>query len=161
MTMMLFDDRSLPQNKSGIISKLTDAQIAAKFLEFWGIFPKRVGNNPKFKAERKFALLIKSGDNCETIIAGARRFAAECQSNGTAGRFVPMAITWLNGKMWLNDPDAGPGGQPKSMIEIAREWRERADDHDEDRHGCAGQGIGQRDEARAWPVGPRAVALQR
>ena len=125
MTMMLFDDRSLPQNKTGEVTKLSEESISGKFLELWGIFPKRVGNNPKFKAEQKFARLVKSGEKVETIIAGARRFATECQRNGTTGRFVPMLVTWLNGKMWLNDPDAGPGPETRSFIEIARDLREQ------------------------------------
>jgi hypothetical protein len=128
MTMpMLFDDRALPQNKTGAITKLSDAEIAGKFLELWAIYPKRAGNNPKYLAERKFSRLVKSGDNCLTIIAGARRFAAECLQRRIIGTgFVPQMITWLNGKMWLNDPDAGPGDEPRSLLEMARDLRERA-----------------------------------
>ena len=133
MTMMLFDDRNLPQNKTGTITRLSDAEIAAKFLEFWRIYPKRLGNNPKWEAEQKFGRWIKSGENCETIITGVRQFAVECEARRIVGTcFVPQAIRWLNKKMWLNDPDAGPEAAPKSMIDIARELRERADNHDPD-----------------------------
>ena len=139
MTMMLFDDRALPQNKTGAITKLSDAEISAKFLEFWQIYPKRAGNNPKWEAEQKFGKWIKSGENCETIIAGARRFAAECRARRIVGtEFVPQAIRWLNKKMWLNDPDAGPVDEPKSLLEMARDLRERADQDGErgpDDHG--------------------------
>ena len=129
MTMpMLFDDRALPQNKTGAITKLSDAEIKAKFLEFKAIFPKRAGNNPLWKAEQKFMRLVKDGVNPETIIDGARRFAAECLRRRIIGTcFVPQMITWLNGKMWLNDPDAGPVDEPKSMLDMARDLRERAD----------------------------------
>lgn len=123
---MLFDDRSLPQNKTGVVTRYSDPEIAIKFTEYWREMPKRIGNNPKFKAEQKFTGLVKNGENPETIIAGARRFAAECKRNGTAGRFVPQAITWLNQKCWLNDPDAGPDVEPKSFLDIARDLRERA-----------------------------------
>ena len=85
-----------------------------------------MGNNPKWKAEQKFPKLIENGENPETIIAGAKRFAAECARNGTTGRFVPMAVTWLNGRMWLNDPDVTPTIEPRSFIDMARELRERA-----------------------------------
>ena len=128
MTMMLFDDRALPQNKTGAITKLSDAEISAKFLEFWAIYPRRAGNNPKYDAERKFGKLVHSGDNCETLIAGAQRFAAECLRRRIVGTcFVPQTIRWLNGRMWLNDPDAGPVDEPKSLLEMARDLRERAD----------------------------------
>jgi hypothetical protein len=127
MTMMLFDDRALPQNRNGSITKLSDAEIAAKFLEFWAKYPKRAGGNPKSEAERKFRKAVNSGISCETIIAGARRFAAECLQNRIEARFVPMAVTWLNQKRWADDPDAGPGVEPKSFIEMARDLRERAD----------------------------------
>ncbi len=135
MTMMLFDDRSLPQNKNGAVTKLSDAEISAKFAELWGNFPRREGNNPKWKAEQKFEKLVKSGENCETIIAGAQRFAAECKRNRTTGRFVPQMITWLNGKMWRNDPDAGTdAGHNKSFADMARDLRERA--YQSDATGC-------------------------
>ena len=128
MTMMLFDDRALPQNRNGAIAKLSEAEIAARFLEFWAIYPRRAGNNPKYDAERKFGKLVHSGDNCETIIAGAQRFAAECLRRRIVGTcFVPQTIRWLNGRMWLNDPDAGPVDEPKSLLEMARDLRERAD----------------------------------
>lgn len=126
---MLFDDRSLPENRTGTVTKLTDQEISLKFIEFWGCFPKRQGNNPKWKAEQKFTKWVKSGESPETIIAGARRFAAECAANRTDPRFVPMAITWLNQKCWLNDPDHHAGQQDKSFIEIASDLRERAGDH--------------------------------
>jgi hypothetical protein len=127
MTMMLFDDRSLPQNKSGVITNWSPGQIEGFFNKFWEIYPKRRGNNPKFDASKRFAKLVHSGDNPETIIAGVHRFAAECGTNRIVGTcFVPQAIRWLNGKMWLNDPDAGPGGEPKSFLDIARDLRERA-----------------------------------
>lgn len=123
--LMLFDPMSLPQNQTGAVTKFSKERIAELFIAFWEIFPKRSGNNPKWKAEQKFTKLVVDGENPETIIAGARRFAAECKRNGTAGRFVPMAITWLNGKMWLNDPDV-PEEMPKSFVDIARDLRERA-----------------------------------
>ena len=127
MTMMLFDDRALPQNRNGSITKLSDAEIADKFLEFWSFYPKRAGGNPKAEAERKFRKAVNSGISCETIIAGVRRFAAECKTRRIVGTcFVPQTIRWLNGKMWLNDPDAGPVDEPKSLLEMARDLRERA-----------------------------------
>lgn len=134
--LMLFDDRSLPQNKSGKQTQWTDTEIASKFIEFWEIYPRRVGNNPKFDAQRRFEKLIKNGENPETIIAGARRFAAECEARRIVRTcYVPQTIRWLNGRMWLNDPDAGPEAEPKSMLDIARELRERAGESYPGSHG--------------------------
>ena len=110
-------------------SFLPAVDFHSKFLEFWGYFPKRVGSNPKFGAEQKFEKAVKSGENAETIIAGARRFAAECLRNKTDARFVPMAVTWLNQKRWRDDPDVLAGQEPsgpKSFLETARELREYA-----------------------------------
>lgn len=128
MSMMLFDETNLPQNKTGAVTKYSAGDIAAKFAEFWGLYPKRFGSNPKAEAERKFAKAVKSGHNPETIIAGVRQFATECKMRRTEARFVPMAVTWLNQKRWLDDPDAGLVDQskPKSLLEMAAELRERA-----------------------------------
>lgn len=105
---------------------LTGKEINDKFLIFWGIFPRRAGGNPKSEAERKFRKAVDSGISHETIIAGARRFAAECSRNRIEARFVPMAVTWLNQRRWLDDPDAGPVDEPKSLLDMARDLRNRA-----------------------------------
>jgi hypothetical protein len=123
----LFGETNLPQ----VISR---GDVETKFAEFWRAYPRRAGANPKFKAEQSFAKAIKSGEKPETIIAGVRQFATECVMRRTEARFVPMAVTWLNQKRWLDDPDAGlvDPVKPKSLLEMARELRERANDPEPD-----------------------------
>jgi hypothetical protein len=106
-------------------------RLQSLFTEFWGIFPKRIGSNPKWMAEQKFGTLVKSGVNPETIIEGARQFAAQCRGNGTKGRFVPMVTTWLNQRRWLSDPEP-EGLEERSFIDIARDLRERARNNSDD-----------------------------
>ena len=70
-----------------------------KFEEFWKSLPKRDGANPKEPARRLFEAAVKSGDDPEAIIAGARQCArAESKNAGTP--YIPQAVKWLRDKRW-------------------------------------------------------------
>ena len=70
-----------------------------KFEEFWKSLPKRDGANPKEPARKLFEAAVKSGEDPEAIIAGARQCArAESKNAGTP--YIPQAVKWLRDKRW-------------------------------------------------------------
>jgi hypothetical protein len=73
--------------------------IVTPFEEFWLLYPKRDGGNPRKPAEKSFRVRLQQGADPQDIIAGVRRFAAvERKRVGTV--FIPMAVTWLNQERW-------------------------------------------------------------
>lgn len=84
-----------------------------RFDEFWKVYPKRDGANPKAPARKKFLNAIKSGVDPGEIIAGAKRSAEEARSKGQIGTpYVPQAMTWLGQQRWgdyapTNEPGEG------------------------------------------------------
>lgn len=70
---------------------------AAVFEEFWKVYPKREGDNPKKPAAKKFLALALSGVDPPAIVASAKRYAANCDKRKDTGtRYVAQAVTWLN-----------------------------------------------------------------
>lgn len=68
------------------------------FADFWDAFPKRVDKRAAAKA---FKAASKRADPA-AIIAGARRYASECETNRTETRFIKHPTTWLNADAWDN-----------------------------------------------------------
>lgn len=79
------------------------------FAEFWEIYPKREGGNPKKPARTKFIAALKR-DKFENILAGARAYAASRE--GDDPRFTAQAITWLHQDRWRDDHLASPSRAP-------------------------------------------------
>lgn len=109
------------------------------FEDFWKSYPRRDGANPKAPARKKFLAAVKSGADPQTIIAGARRYAAECQSKQQIGTpYVAQAITWLNQQRWgdyqpsvsarPNEPPAGAqsDAELRAKYEALRERNNRS-----------------------------------
>lgn len=77
----------------------------SSFDEFWSIYPRRKGSNPKHPASLKFATAVKNGTDPAYIASSARRYGEELREQGRFGtEFVCMASTWLNQKRWLDYP---------------------------------------------------------
>lgn len=67
------------------------------FSRFRAAYPRRDGANPWLPAKKKFAALVKTGVNPETMIAAAVALAREESARGNVGtKFIPQALTWLN-----------------------------------------------------------------
>ena len=75
-------------------------EYSEEFLEFWKIYPPNRGAKPK--AFESYQKSRKETDH-ETIIRGARSYAAECSRNGTEIKFIAHPTTWLNQKRWEVD----------------------------------------------------------
>lgn len=71
-----------------------------RFVDFWKAYPKRDGSNPRQPTCQKFSRYVAAGIEPEEIISGAKRYAAECERNGTEPKFVAQAATWLNQQRW-------------------------------------------------------------
>lgn len=78
----------------------------SSFAEFWDVYPKRTGRNPRQPAAAKFGLLIKAGFDPAAIIGGAKRYAEACRKDSSLGtKFVATAIVWLNQHSWQDYPE--------------------------------------------------------
>ena len=88
------------EKKEGLEVARARAEIwTTKFIEFWNIYPKRRGNNPKHPASLKFLALVKSGVDPDAIVAGARNYATDPATEaGTP--YVKQAVVWLNQRGW-------------------------------------------------------------
>jgi hypothetical protein len=84
--------------------------LAGLFDEFWSAYPSRGDHaNPKDPARQKFAAAVKAGADPQSIIAGARGYAACMRRKGDLGtRFVCQATTFLQQRRWEEYLDA-PG----------------------------------------------------
>jgi hypothetical protein len=63
------------------------------FAEFWLVYPRREGANPKKPAKAVFDRLVARGIPPQRLIDGAQELARE---HPAPTRFVPQAVTWLN-----------------------------------------------------------------
>ena len=74
--------------------KREDSSFEDSFEEFWRVYPKRKGANPKAPAKLKFKSALKDTP-AQDIISAARQYGATIPDS--SGReFIPMAQTWLS-----------------------------------------------------------------
>ncbi len=81
---------------------------ADKFEDFWRIYPHRGEfSDPKKPARAKFAAAVEHGVDPDEIIAGAKRYRAHVEQQGTEAKYRPQAQTWLNQERWaqLHEPE--------------------------------------------------------
>jgi hypothetical protein len=88
------------QDHSRSVAKATRPN-ASRFEEFWQSYPRRDGPNPRKPAEQRFATLVKSGVDPQTMIDAAKELCeAERKRGNIETRFIPQALTWLNQQRW-------------------------------------------------------------
>ena len=78
--------------------------LKEEFDDWYQHYPKKVSRGA---AEKALARARREGVSLETLIAGAKRYAAEMA--GKELQFIRYPATWLNGKCWLDEP--GPLSQ--------------------------------------------------
>ena len=85
---------------------LTDLQIVkiekdddytAEFLEFWAVYPKKVG---KGDAYRKWQSLVKSEKKKEQIISSVQRHKVSDRWKEDDGKYIPNPATFLHQKRY-------------------------------------------------------------
>jgi hypothetical protein len=112
--------------------------IRTTFEEFWAIYPKRDGANPKAPALKKFSAIVRSGTEAAVIISGARGYAsAESDRAGTP--YIAQAVTWLNQSRWQDYaapvPIAtGPPVPPREGLPTHEQLRAKYATNTDDRH---------------------------
>jgi hypothetical protein len=86
----------------------TDARSArlseeGEFEEFWKVYPKREGPNPRKPAFLAFERALRRGVSAAEIVEGGRRYAGSAPAER---RFIPQAVTWLNQERWKDNTPA-------------------------------------------------------
>jgi hypothetical protein len=92
---------------------------------WWEVYPKRVA---KFAAATAYGNALNSGlATTETLLAGAKRYAAERE--GQEAKFTKHPTTWLNGGCWMDEPQVSSGLAKKgSAYAGLRSFVEAGDD---------------------------------
>ncbi len=71
-------------------------QYPPSFEEFWRLYPKRAGGNPKRSAYKQFDMRLRDGYDPADILEGVERYAAFCEATGKVGtEVVMMARTFV------------------------------------------------------------------
>lgn len=81
------------------------SRLDGRFDEFWKIYPKRKGENPKAPARKLFFALVKQGVDPDAIIRGIR-LAVEKNRDKIGTEFIPQAVKWLRDRRWEDYTDA-------------------------------------------------------
>ncbi len=89
-------------------------------VEFWPVYPRKVGKGQALKAYRA----ARKQSDCQTITAGARRYAAE--RAGQDQQFTRHAATWLNGQGWLDEPASKPSPRSQAPPMTLHQQRHQA-----------------------------------
>lgn len=101
---------------------VADATRPDAFDDFWKVYPKREGSNPKSPARKLFFQALKNGGDATAIIGSARRYAEECAKNKILGTpHVAQSKTWLYQRRWEDYPPTETTGFALSR-ETTRQW---------------------------------------
>ncbi len=121
-------EQSQKQKKIYGSSKAMNPENERTFEEFWEVYPKRDGANPKAPAKVRFLSAVMKGADSPTICAAAGRYAAECRRLGTEKTpMVAQAVTWLAQRRWEDYPELAPAeaptwAPPPGMKSLKEEW---------------------------------------
>lgn len=111
--------------------------IGSEFDEAWAIYPKRLGGNPKRRAEAAWSARIREGVDPAAMLDGVRRYAAYCVAERKAGTpYVQQAATffgpggsfedeWSTGRAQSTGPILTAAGNPILSIHEFREQQQR------------------------------------
>ena len=82
--------------------RLQQKTIDKHFDTFWAAYPRR---ESKQGARDKFGRLLRDGTTPETLIDGARRYAAYCRKVNREREKIKHPTTWLNNGCWDDEYD--------------------------------------------------------
>lgn len=93
-----------------------NGQYTAEFLEFWKLYPKKVGKGDAFKAWRR-----ATRPETSILLDALRSQIISDQWTKDGGQFIPYPKTWLNARRWEDDPRSlsmsSPQQKPKTLRE--------------------------------------------
>ena len=87
-------------NKKSAGARAPRVDLSKEFGELWSEYPKREGANPRKTALKAFEVAVGAGHDPQAIIAGAKRYAAECSKPGFDRKFVAQLVTWIHQCRW-------------------------------------------------------------
>jgi hypothetical protein len=94
-------EQSCARLRASVRQTEAKAGADADFERFWRIYPHRGEySDPKKPARLRFDTAVERGADPDDIIAGAERYRAHVERQGTDGRYRPQAHTWLNQERW-------------------------------------------------------------
>lgn len=100
-------------------SQATRPPSDSDFEEFWKVYPKRAGTNPKAPALKKFKAAVRGGAVPAEITAGAARYADDMRKANKFGtEFVKQSMNWLSQRMWEDYRAASAQGPPSWRDEM-------------------------------------------
>ena len=67
------------------------------FEDLWGLYPRRIGNNPKRKAFNAYNARIKQGNTHQDMIDGLKRYKRFCEVSGTINTSYVMHVSTFLG----------------------------------------------------------------
>jgi len=125
------EEKGREENISAVPSARA-AKPSEEFAKFWSSYPKRDGANPKFPAEKAFAVAIKSGTAPLEIIEAADRYRSQMRAKGQEGTpYVQQAVNWLKQRRWRDHgagTESGNGDERVRIFRMLTEHRRRGGD---------------------------------
>jgi hypothetical protein len=115
-------------NSPEMVKAISRAIAPRHFEEFWQVYPKRAGANPKQPARKQFISIVGRGQDAAIIIASARAYADELRREGKFGTaYVAQAQTWLGQQRWSDyEPSAADIArreeQDRDMLKRGMKW---------------------------------------
>lgn len=113
--------RSRNQQEQLNNSTIKPSEAREKFEEFWRVYPKREGNNPRKPAEDLYLRATKRGEDPDAINAGARRYA-EKESRNVGTPYISQAVKWLRNECWKDYNAAAITELPSREMQ-EKSWR--------------------------------------
>lgn len=100
----------LGKKESCAVAVATRTKLDEGFQDFWKVYPKRKGANPRKTALDAYRAKVKAGAIPSDILAGARR-CAEKDADKIGTEYIPQAVKWLRDERWrdyLEESETAP-----------------------------------------------------
>ncbi|QEL14764.1 hypothetical protein [Limnoglobus roseus] len=134
-------DAPIIKKETNTTNKINSSSYLPEFESFWSTYPKN--NGSKKDAARAYERVTTKGVTHETILDGARRYAAYISAKPDGAQFTKHGSAWLNGHFWESEWSINPPGgshvaghATKSKFQLALEATERARTERERRASC-------------------------
>jgi hypothetical protein len=90
------------------------ARESDRFAEFWGVFPKRQGDNPEAPARAAWRKAVAGGADPTAIVDAAKAYRETCRDREP--KFVASAARWLSEERWRSStPKAEAAAAPPGV----------------------------------------------
>jgi len=112
------------ENTSNTKNTSNTEYIAHFFEKFWNLYPKKVS---KVRSKKIFEKLLKAWKtDAEKILAGAQKYAEECEIKQKQKQYILNPDTFLNNERWLDEFDLTAENGGYWWAQEKQDWWERA-----------------------------------